>query len=121
MKTSRRNFLNSTGLAAGSLLVVGGASTLAASEPATNRHKLSGIDRKNLVDDYARRALDELDDADLCRQAAAIISNPPAKGFSSFSLHAPLELLARYGLLPLVNPRERTLARLQLAGSAASF
>jgi hypothetical protein len=36
-------------------------------------------------------------------------------------LHAPLELLARLGLLPLVAPADRQLARLRLVGSAASF
>jgi hypothetical protein len=73
------------------------------------------------VDENERRDLDAVGDADLCQQAAAIVSRPPVKGSSSFTLHAPLELLARYGLLPLVDPRERSLARLQLVASAAAF
>jgi hypothetical protein len=126
---SRRDFVatvGTTGAAASAL----GSHLLAAAKPATphgaagaqaNRHRLGGIDPGKLVDEYERRDLDGLGDAELCRQAAAIVSRPLLKGGSSFTLHAPLELLARYGLLPLVAPRERKLARLQLAASAAAF
>src|SRR4051812_46022072 len=84
--------------AAASLL---GGAALPAAEAATraptgeqpNRHRLAGIDPGNFVDEVQRRDLDAVSDADLCRQAAAIISRPPKKGGSSFSLHAPLELL----------------------------
>ncbi len=44
-----------------------------------------------------------------------------SKGGSSFTLHAPLELLARYGLLPLVEPGQREAARLQMVASAARY
>ncbi len=39
----------------------------------------------------------------------------------SFALHAPLELLARYALLPKVRPEQRKLARLQLLATAAVY
>lgn len=137
-KPSRRALLQGMGAATaaaslGSLLTTGQTSadqpTAAGSPPAPaeppggapNRHQISGIDPKNLVDEYERRELDAISDANLCQQAAAIISNPPVKGGSSFTLHAPLELMARAGLLPLVEPRQRSLARLQLVASAAQF
>jgi hypothetical protein len=60
-------------------------------------------------------------DADIYRQVAAIVSQPQAQGINSFALHAPLELMARYGLLPLIEPSERPLARLQMVASAAAY
>jgi hypothetical protein len=125
---TRRQALGNLGVAtAASLGGVFGNRALAAEPPApargdsAHKHRISGIELKNLADEYERRDLDALSDAELCRQASAIIARPPVKGGSSFTLHAPLELLARYGLLPLVDPQERTLARLQLIASAATF
>jgi hypothetical protein len=128
---SRRDLLKTVGAttAAASVGAILGDKNATAGEPTpsgpasdqANRHRLGGINPKNLVDEYERRELDAVGDADLCQQAAAIVSRPPVKGGSSFTLHAPLELLARYGLLPLVDPRERSLARLQLVASAAAF
>lgn len=86
-----------------------------------NRYLIRGIDPGNVVEEYERRSLDAVSDAHLCQQAAAIISNPPVKGSSSFTLHAPLELMARYGLLPLVDPQKRSLARVQMVASASTF
>lgn len=125
---SRRELFENAGVsaAAAAATLAARSDSLSAAEPAKlttdpmKLHRLSGIDPKNLVDEYERRGLNAIDDAELCRQAAAIISRPP-KGGGSFSLHAPLELLARYGLLPLVDPQERMLARLQLVASATSF
>ena len=72
----------------------------------TNRGLVTGIDPQNIFDEYADRDLDAVSDADIYREVAAIISRPPRKGLTSFTLHAPLELMARYGLLPLVEPKE---------------
>lgn len=41
------------------------------------------------------------------RRAEAVIAVPKAAPADSFVLHAPLELLARVGLVPLVHPRRR--------------
>ncbi|MBU6317763.1 MAG: hypothetical protein KGR47_14715, partial [Acidobacteria bacterium] len=41
------------------------------------------------------------------RRATEVISVPKAAPADSFVLHAPLELLARVGLVPLVHPRRR--------------
>jgi hypothetical protein len=133
-RSSRREVLKGLGITtAASVGAALGNQSLLGAEPSTaaplsrpsgesaHRHLISGMDPKNLADEYARRELDEVSDAELCRQAAAIVSRPPVKGGGSFSLHAPLELLARYGLLPLVDPQERKLARLQLIASAAEF
>jgi hypothetical protein len=82
---------------------------------------LEGLDPKNLVDEVKARNLDAVSDAELFREAAAIVSRPPERGFSSFALHAPLEVMARYGLLRLVSPSDRELARLQMIASAAAY
>lgn len=130
---TRRELLKRAGMAtAASFGAAMASSTLRAEEPAPNsapaakfasdslhRHVVTGINSKDLVDEYGRRNLDELSDANLCQQVAAIVSNPKSGG--SFILHAPLELLARYGLLQLVDPQERSLARLQMVASAATF
>lgn len=133
--TTRRKLLQDVGAAAAAAALgaaVGNRSLTAAEPPpadtlskpasaAVPRHVVRGIDPRNLVDEYRRRELDALSDASLCQQAAAIVSSPPARGGNSFTLHAPLELLARYGLLPLVAPEARALARLQMVSSAATF
>ena len=57
---------------------------------------------RNLV---AAHAAAEPSDARLCDAAAARIARPKRAPADSFVLHAPLELLARMALLPLVRPR----------------
>ncbi len=88
--------------------------------PEARLHSLDEIDPKNLVDAYAGRRLGDLSDREIIRAAADIISQP-GEGMSSFTLHAPLELLARSGLLPLVAPEDRELARLQIVTSASVY
>ncbi len=88
---------------------------------AESNPSLSGIDPKNVVDEYRSRNLDSVSDAEIYRQAAGLISNPQRKSINSFALHAPLELLARYALLPLVDPHERQIARLQIVTSASAY
>lgn len=87
----------------------------------TGRHMLTGIDPQSIVDEYASRDLGNVSDGDLYRGVAAIISKPQAKGINSFALHAPLELMARFGLLPFVGPEERRLARMQMVATAAAY
>lgn len=60
---------------------------------------------------------DDLSDLALAEGVAAVLAIPRATvadGRSSFVLHAPLELLARAALLPLVEPSARPLARQRL-------
>ena len=58
---------------------------------------------------------DLFSDAQLTDAVADRIAHPKADGVTSFTLHAPLELLARTALLPLVEPDAREAARDRLA------
>jgi hypothetical protein len=58
---------------------------------------------------------DLLTDAQLTDAVAAQLTPPKADGVDSFTLHAPLELLARTALLPMVEPCARDAARDRLA------
>ncbi len=132
--TARRTFLKTLGGTAVAISVSGPSvrsetsTTQQLSTPQSGgahkretRPQLSGIDPQHVENEYRSRNLNVLSDADLYREAAAIISPPQQKGINSFALHAPLELLARYGLLPFVEPQERPLARLQIVTSAATY
>jgi hypothetical protein len=121
-ETSRRQLLKSMAITASAtaLGAVGGDS-LAKANQTSKSSLIAGIDPANIVDEYQARELDALSDADIYRQVASIVSRPQAQGINSFSLHAPLELMARYGLLPLVEPHERPLARLQMVASGAAY
>jgi hypothetical protein len=87
----------------------------------SNLHRIGSIDPKNLVDECKGRALRELSDAELFDQVCRIVARPPVRGLTSFTLHAPLEVMARYGLMRLVEPSDRELARLQMVASAAVY
>lgn len=84
-------------------------------------HSVEDMDPKNLVEAYHSRRLGEWSDRQVVRAVAEVISRPSKKGLTSFTLHAPLELLARAGLLPLVAPEDRELARMQMVASAAAY
>lgn len=86
----------------------------------SNFHRIDSIDPKNVGDEYKDRALGELSDADIFDQVCAIV-RPPVRGLTSFTLHAPLEAMARYGLMRLVNPIDHELARLQMVASASAY
>jgi hypothetical protein len=87
----------------------------------SNLHRIGSIDPKNVVDEYKVRALGELSDAEIYDQVCPIVARPPVRGLTSFTLHAPLEVMARYGLMRLVEPSDRELARLQMVASAAAY
>lgn len=65
--------------------------------------------------------LASLSDVQLLRATARAIARPKVTRATSFTLHAPLELLARGALLPLVSPRFRVRARLRLAAIAGEY
>lgn len=73
------------------------------------------------VASWRRSALAELSDGDLVRAVAALVSVPKAGPGDSFTLHAPLELLARASLLPLVPVQARDAARWRIAGIASRY
>ena len=87
----------------------------------SNLHRIGNIDPRNVVDEYKDRALGELSDAEIFDQVCPIVARPPVRDPTSFTLHAPLEVMARYGLLRLVDPSDRELARLQMVASAAVY
>lgn len=63
----------------------------------------------------------EPSDALVCDAAAARIARPKRAPADSFVLHAPLELLARMALLPLVAPCARPEARARIAALGESY
>ena len=70
------------------------------------------------IDDPGRSARS---DQELIRSVADVLSVPRAMPADSFVLHAPLELLARAALLPLVHDRDRGAARDRLGSVADRF
>ena len=81
---------------------------------------LSGIPTESVVDCYRSRKLEALTDTELFSASAQIVSQPKLE-LSSFHLHAPLEIMARYNLLPYVTPADRDLARIQIVAAAAHY
>lgn len=65
--------------------------------------------------------LADVSDHALVQAVAIAIERPKADRFSSFLLHAPLELLARASLLPMVAPQHRSAARLRIAQIAGCY
>lgn len=65
--------------------------------------------------------LRSLSDAELVRGVAQAIARPKRARFDSFTIHAPLELLARAELLPRVSPAARGAVRLRIAAIAAEY
>lgn len=82
---------------------------------------LSGISPARIIESYRERALDRYSDQELFQAAAESIARPKVAIRTSFEFHAPLELLARMSLLPLVAPEQRELARIQMVGVAAHY
>ncbi len=82
---------------------------------------LAGIVPADVAESYFSQGLDLISDARLFELAADVISRPKVAAADSFVLHAPLELLARMALLPLVEPQDRDLARQRLVWLAATY
>ena len=70
---------------------------------------------------YDALGLDRLSDHALVSACAAVIDRPKAAPPDSFVLHAPLELMARAGLLARVSPDGRDAARRRLVWLAATY
>ncbi len=86
----------------------------------TRENPLSGIEPSEVMRSYDSLGLADWSDFELLRAAASIVSEPKLE-FSSFAMHAPLELLARFCLLPLVAPKDRRLARIQIVATTAVY
>src|ERR1039457_2031851 len=89
-------------------------------EPEPIAEILSGMPPDQVVESYRSRKLEALSETELFRAAAHIVSQPKLE-LSSFRLHAPLEIMARYNLLPLVSPPDRDLARIQMVATASHY
>lgn len=99
------------------------AGPVAPAPPPTPRpadNPLSGIAPHKVVQSYKSRHLADLSDRHLCAAATRIVAEPDENP-SSFTLHAPLELMARFSLLPLVRPADREMARMQIVASVAAY
>ena len=81
---------------------------------------LSGMPPGRVVESYNTLELEALSDTELFRAAAHIVSQPKLE-LNSFRLHAPLEIMARYNLLPFVPPTDRDLARIQMVAAASHY
>lgn len=82
---------------------------------------LTSIEPAAVSDAYDRLGLQALSDEALVSSAAAVIDRPKAAAPDSFVLHAPLELMARAGLLGRVAPEARSSARHRLVWFAATY
>lgn len=82
---------------------------------------LLDIEPANVADTYLRRGIAGVPDAHLSELVAELIACPKIAEADSFVLHAPLELLARTALLPLVEPQARELARQRLVWLGATY
>ena len=82
---------------------------------------LNGLCLADLTDEYDRRGLDSWSDRRLLGAVGEVVSVPKLAPATSFVLHAPLELLARAGLLDRVKPIARGEARRRVVGLAAQY
>jgi hypothetical protein len=81
----------------------------------------AGISPADVLAAYAACDLARLSDAELCDGVAGLLAAPKRAPADSFVLHAPLELLARAGLLPFVRPAMRERARQRIVWLGAAY
>jgi hypothetical protein len=74
-----------------------------------------------VLDAYFALGIDSWSDRRLAAEVAEVVAVPKEAPADSFVLHAPLELLARVGLLRAVRPDARERARQRLVWLAASY
>ena len=128
-KWSRREVLKVLPLSTGAAMVWphwlrGSVQPPIGSKEQGSANPLAGIEPQEVVKTYRDRGLGRLSDAELYWAVAAIVARPDARltqKTTSFVLHAPLELMARYSLLPSLTATNRELARLQMVASAAFY
>jgi hypothetical protein len=87
----------------------------------TAAQRIAQADPAEVAADYHRLGLDRLSDHDLVEAAAAVLAWPRVGPPDSFVLHAPLELLARWALLPHVDPTQRERARQRIVWLASTY
>jgi hypothetical protein len=89
--------------------------------PAITHHSNLRIDPDDIHDEYDRAGFADLSDAQLFDLAARVIAVPRRPEANSFVLHAPLELMARRLLLPLVPPARQRAVRERMLWVASSY
>ena len=82
---------------------------------------IDDLDPAHIAEAYATRGFKELSDEALRDLAAGAIARPRQQPADSFLLHAPLELLARHGLLSHVPAAERCLVRQRMIWLGAKY
>ena len=82
---------------------------------------LDHIDPDDITGAWAARGLGRITDAELLHAACELLSIPRDEAADSFTLHAPMELMARARLLPMVSTQERESARQRIARIAATW
>jgi hypothetical protein len=87
----------------------------------TTAADLSGIAPGRVLAEYRDRGIEEWDDHQLVAAAGRVLAVPRAAPADSFVLHAPLELIGRAALLPLVDPDARERARTRIVALSAAF
>lgn len=87
----------------------------------TTHNPLDHIDPDDLPAAWIARHLDRITDADLLRAACQLLSSPRDETANSFTLHAPLELMARAQLLRSVSAQRRQSTRQRIAHIAATW
>ena len=89
-------------------------------EPTTH-NPLDHVDPDDIAGAWTARHLDRMTDAELLRAACQLLSIPRNEAANSFTLHAPLELMARAELLRSVSAQRRESARQRIIHIAATW
>ena len=89
--------------------------------PTDTRNPLSQLDPNNVHGSWSRLGFEQMSDSDLLRAATELLVVPHREPADSFTLHAPLELMARAQMLPAVSQDRREAARQRIAHIAATW
>lgn len=82
---------------------------------------IASLDLAAFDDSFRAAGMDRWPDERLAAAVGGVLARPKQAEADSFVLHAPLELLARVGLLPYVSSDRRHEARLRLASLGTLF
>lgn len=82
---------------------------------------LRSISLHDLPQAFRQHRLESLSNLAVFEAACQVVSVPKKAALTSFTLHAPLELMARYQLLPDVEASARPLALMQMLATAVAY
>lgn len=89
--------------------------------PTDTRNPLSQLDPDDLQGSWSRLGFEQMSDGDLLRATTELLAVPHQEPADSFTLHAPLELMARAQMLPAVSRDRREATRQRIANIAATW